>query len=358
MKKISLTLTLLFVFAVYARSQWTTSSPNIYYNTGNVGIGTTTPIASLSFTDVNATNNANGITWYNAGNDPTMYGIHKTAGTWSAPNYQQLRLGWQTGILLDPGTLYGASYVNVVGGGLRVSAGNVGIGTLTPGASLVVNGKARLLTQLSLGADLDGPGYEQLSITNSGEETIGFHDPSQAVDKKAWEVLCQGGNFRILSENDAATAIQDALIISRNGYQISTTAFPFGNILIGKTTQANSGYILDVNGSERATKVVVNTTGADYVFDSSYHLSPLPLVKKYIQANHHLQGIAPAAEMQQQGLDLGANQTELLKKVEELTLYLIEQSRSLERQSAELKALRQEVNTLKNNNRQLKHRGK
>jgi hypothetical protein len=96
------------------------------------------------------------------------------------------------------------------------------------------------------------------------------------------------------------------------------------NLLIGKTTQTNNSYRLDIAGNVRADKVVVNTNGADYVFDSSYKLSSLPEVEKYIQQNHHLPDIEPAQQMKEQGLDIGDNQTKLLQKIEELTLYMIE----------------------------------
>ena len=87
-----------------------------------VGIGTRTPGAKLSFNNMNdSSNGADGITWFNS--RPTEYGIHRTAGAWSSPNYQQLRLGWTTGIVLDPGTRYGKSYVDIQGGGLVLGGG-------------------------------------------------------------------------------------------------------------------------------------------------------------------------------------------------------------------------------------------
>jgi len=116
-----------------------------------------------------------------------------------------------------------------------------------------------------------------------------------------------------------------------------------GNILIGKTTQANSNYKLDIAGVARANKVVVNSTGADFVFDSSYQLPPLAKLEAFIQENKHLPDIASAKEMQKDGLDIGELQTKLLQKVEELTLYMIAQSKKIEEQQAEINALKTQV---------------
>jgi hypothetical protein len=57
---------------------------------GNVGIGTNYPGARLSFDNVDQTDEPMDIIWYNIA--PTAYGIHRTAGSWVGPNYQQLRI--------------------------------------------------------------------------------------------------------------------------------------------------------------------------------------------------------------------------------------------------------------------------
>jgi len=99
---------------------------------------------------------------------------------------------------------------------------------------------------------------------------------------------------------------------------------------VGINTQNYNGYQFNVNGSARFNKVVVNTTGADYVFDSSYHLRPLSAVEKYIAQYHHLPEVSSADSMKKEGLDVGDNQTTLLKKIEELTLYMLQQQKEID----------------------------
>jgi hypothetical protein len=101
--------------------------------------------------------------------------------------------------------------------------------------------------------------------------------------------------------------------------------------------------MLDVNGNARMNEVVVNSTGADFVFAPAYHLPSLQYLDSYIHQQHHLPGIASASQMQKEGMDLGENQTRLLQKVEELTLYIIEQNKKID-------ALTDRVKELENKN--------
>lgn len=197
---------------------------NVFPLTGNVGIGTLTPGARLSFNDVNdGSSAANGITWFNS--NPLDYGIYRTAGNWAMPDFQQLKISWKTGIIINPGDQFGKSYLEVGGGGLRVTSGNV---------------------------------------------------------------------------------------------------------LIGKSSQLNPNYKLDVNGSIRANKVVVNATGADFVFDTTYNLRSLCEVKQFIEENKHLPEIPSAKSMQAEGVSVGDMEMKLLQKIEELTLYIIKQQEEIE----------------------------
>ncbi len=107
------------------------------------------------------------------------------------------------------------------------------------------------------------------------------------------------------------------------------------------TTDTISNYKLAVNGAAIFTKAVVKSysTWADYVFDESYKLPTLQEVEHYIQLHKHLPEIPTTAEVEKNGIDLGDNQALLLKKVEELTLYMIDQNKKLEAQQKQIEKL-------------------
>jgi len=100
-----------------------------------------------------------------------------------------------------------------------------------------------------------------------------------------------------------------------------------GNLGVGTTDPKHK---LDVNGTIRAREVLVELNGgADFVFENDYALRPLSEVSDFIQANKHLPEIPSAADMVKNGLDMGEFQIKLLQKIEELTLYIIEQERRI-----------------------------
>jgi hypothetical protein len=70
-------------------------------------------------------------------------------------------------------------------------------------------------------------------------------------------------------------------------------------------------------------------TVPDYVFEPDYKLMPLQELAAYVEKEKHLPEIPPAREIKEQGIDLGAMQMQLLRKIEELTLYTIEQDKKV-----------------------------
>jgi hypothetical protein len=116
-----------------------------------------------------------------------------------------------------------------------------------------------------------------------------------------------------------------------------------GNVAIG-TTDAH-GYKLAVAGSTIAESVTVKlqTAWPDYVFKPTYRLQPLANVKAYIDANHHLPDMPSEKDIAKEGLNLGEIVKVQTKKIEELTLYLIEQNRQIIKQQKELNALKRKA---------------
>jgi hypothetical protein len=101
---------------------------------------------------------------------------------------------------------------------------------------------------------------------------------------------------------------------------------------VGINTASNPGnYELIVNGEIRAKEVVVETGWADYVFDKDYNLKSLNELEDFIIRNKHLPEIPSAKEVEANGVDLGEMNMLLLKKIEELTLYLISQQKEIEK---------------------------
>jgi hypothetical protein len=100
---------------------------------------------------------------------------------------------------------------------------------------------------------------------------------------------------------------------------------------VGIAVSDTKGYQLAVNGQAIFNKVVVKPTGnwPDYIFLEDHLLPSLDSVSRYIRIYRHLPEIPSADSVEKAGIDVGANQAALLKKVEELTLYIIEQDKVL-----------------------------
>ena len=114
---------------------------------------------------------------------------------------------------------------------------------------------------------------------------------------------------------------------------VNQDLFVLGNLGVGTTSPTHE---LDVRGTIRANEIVVNTTGADFVFAEDYQLRPLSEVKVFIQENKHLPEIKSAQEMQENGVGINELQTQLLQKIEELTLYILQQEERIKALEAEL----------------------
>lgn len=114
-----------------------------------------------------------------------------------------------------------------------------------------------------------------------------------------------------------------------------------GQVAIG--TDDTRGYGLAVNGGVLTTQVKIRTFAnwPDYVFEAGYDLKKLADLEADLEELGHLPGMPSAAEVAENGFDVGEVNAKLLEKVEELTLYTIQQQKEIEE-------LREMVETLVN----------
>ncbi len=100
----------------------------------------------------------------------------------------------------------------------------------------------------------------------------------------------------------------------------------FANRNLGIGTTNTYGYRLAVAGGAIAesVRVKLQSQWPDFVFTDTYALPSLEEVEHHIEEQGHLIGIPSAAEVMQDGIDLGNMNARLLQKIEELTLYILQ----------------------------------
>lgn len=111
-----------------------------------------------------------------------------------------------------------------------------------------------------------------------------------------------------------------------------------GKVGVGTTNTPNaigaanlSAYSLYVKGGLLSEEVRVRTGWADYVFEDGYRLKSLSEVESYIKENGHLPNVPSANQVEVEGIELGDITRIQQEKIEELTLYIIEQDKRIEK---------------------------
>lgn len=195
---------------------------------------------------------------------------------------------------------------------------NVGIGTTSPGATLDVSGSIRATGWL---VPSSGVGLELAYNPGANSSTVSSYDRSGAAYK---DLIINALNHRFY-----IAAVEKMRIDSS------------GNVGIGTTAPQ---YRLAVNGTIGTKEVVVTSSGwADYVFKPDYRLPALAEVSAFIQGHHHLSEIPSEKEVQEKGARLGEMQAKLLAKVEELTLYVIQEHERNDRLALQNQELQQRL---------------
>lgn len=183
--------------------------------------------------------------------------------------------------------------------------------------------------------------------TSSGENRTGkigignITSPSAKLHIKA----DNGERADLMLEATGTSAIyfkntNNSISLTGNIMTLSASGFSYtnGNVAIG--TMPNNDYKLAVKGVIRSEEVVVElmTSWPDYVFASDYSLPKLNEVKAFVNKNGHLPGLPSASQVSEEGLGLGDINAKLLEKIEELTLYIIEQEERIQKLEEKLNA--------------------
>jgi hypothetical protein len=207
------------------------------------------------------------------------------------------------------------------------SSGNVGIGTTSP-SSLLHLFNPSSSTYLSI--DKPNSGVEGGIVLSKAGAAL-FYIWSDNADDDALKIEATG-----LSGEQDATPRMTFPRTNKNIYMAQSG----GSVGIGTTSVNDANYKLFVETGIRTRKVKVDVaTWPDYVFSSSYKLPSLKEVEQFIKQHKHLPDVPSEAEVKKEGLDLGENQVVLLKKIEELTLYIIEQNKKNEDQNKRIEHL-------------------
>jgi hypothetical protein len=121
-----------------------------------------------------------------------------------------------------------------------------------------------------------------------------------------------------------------------------------GNVGIGTS---NPSELLTVKGKILAGEVQIENVHniPDYVFEDDYNLRSIAEVDSYIKENKHLPDVPSASELEENGYNIGDMNNILLKKVEELTLYMIDMKKSLDEKDAQIEELQQKISQIEKN---------
>lgn len=231
-----------------------------------------------------------------------------------------------------------------------VPSGNVGIGTASPAFQLQL---------LSNQLETTGSNYTETLMNLGKKPTTGLslqalgYSQSITVINRAFRLQMKEANSSVgfLEFNNPATTntTKAAVSFGNNGLEYMRINQD-GKVRIGNVATPD-GYRLFVEQGILTERVKVALSGtadwADYVFASDYKLMPLEEVEQFTKENNHLPNVPSAAEMVANGLDVAQMDAKLLEKVEELTLYAIQQNKENKELKAELEKQKKEVEELK-----------
>ena len=212
--------------------------------------------------------------------------------------------------------------------------GRLGIGTTTPATSLHLPADGY---QIGFSPTATNNFYVA-SNTNDGTRGLRWYN-GNAGNGKHLLTLAENGNLGIAEVNP-----QERLVVNGNAHTVGNAQID-KQLFVGTNYLPNAdvkNYRIFSDGGILCTEVRIlyKSNWPDYVFSKDYPLMPLQILEAYIDRNRHLPGIPTATEVAAGGVEVGEIQKKLLEKMEEMTLYILQQQK-------EIDALKNEIIQLK-----------
>lgn len=225
--------------------------------------------------------------------------------------------------------------------------GNVGIGNYNPSYKLQVSGSALLgdgttgvpsAKQVMMRSNSENDGYGAFKHGGVGS-TTGYFMSVDNASQKSWK----GG---IIFEKTASAGRGSIHFCNNDEASQEDVTLDDKVLTINGDKSANFHDAVDVAGRMEVADIIKTTEvqvqalpWPDYVFTPSYKLTPLSEVEEHISKHGHLENIPSQDQVAEEGIALGEMNAKLLEKIEELTLYLIEQDKKMERMEEKIIAL-------------------
>ncbi|WP_442845056.1 hypothetical protein [Leeuwenhoekiella sp. H156] len=192
--------------------------------------------------------------------------------------------------------------------GVVTNSGNFGFGTITPLGRVEIRNTGTIAGEWQ-------PGRSFLHI-NDGTNAL-IMDPNEFYTSTTLNIGSSSSDIVVFRALEAPIA-RDLMTIKRDGS-------------VGIGTKTTGDHLLAVEGSVGAREVKVEMSSwPDFVFDKEYKLMPLKDLNFFLKSNRHLPEIPNKEHILKNGISLGDMNAMLLQKIEELTLYIINQNEKIE----------------------------